>query len=255
MNFRAVWTLTRVFFLELIREKLLLSALFVGFALFLLSQVLGSLSFDEKERIVFHLSVTSMQVVGVFLGLIYGSNALPYEVEKQTCLLVLSRPVSRLDFFVAKASSLLLLLFCFDVILSVLLYFILSKSYALSSFSMIVTGTFLEQSILLLLALAASLVLRRSVAVFFSVGIWLLGHWLPDLTFFAKKSENAVFEGLVKVLEYAIPHFYELNWRSHVLLTEGLSFDLFLRALAHSMGWLILLCWIGTQVWKRRDLV
>ena len=250
-----LFILSRVFLIEILREKWLYGALLVGLALFLMNLALGSLSFDEQERIVFHLSFSAIQVIGLAICIIFGVSMMTKEVEKQTCLLILARPLSRGQFLLAKGISLACFLAIFDFSLGIFLGLLMKGEFLWNNlFSLLLTVWF-EHLLILSLALCAGLFLGKAVAGLLTVGVFLLGHWLPDLEYFAKKSQNFVFELLSKVLNFVVPHLYELDQRSIFTLKGGLPQNQLFWSFLHTCGWTFLLFFIASWLWRKKDLV
>lgn len=119
----AVYQIARNTFRESLRQPiviiLLLSTLFVithapSMALF---------SFREQVKLVTDGSLAMMLLSGWITAVLCASYAVSREIEFGTALLVLSKPVSRLQFIVAKIAGVLavLILFCFIVGVAVLL--------------------------------------------------------------------------------------------------------------------------------------
>lgn len=190
---KKTFLLAKVFLLELLREKLLLGGLIVGLVLCIFSGILGSLSFSEKSRIIFHLSFSAIHLVCLGIVVFFGASALHKEVEKQTCLLVLARPVTRTHFYLGKFFAIAGLFVLMLVILGSLVVVLLSDPVSITNFLFILAGVVLEISTVLAVSLFASVFLSVPVALFASFGIFLLGHWLPELHYFSQKSENLLF--------------------------------------------------------------
>lgn len=248
-------SLSRVYILELLREKLLVIGLIVSGALILLGLTLGSLSFDEKQRIFFHLAISTSHLISLILAVIYGSTTIAKEVERQTCLLVLARPVTRAQFFLAKYLSISFLILIFQVIVSTVILFILDSNFQAASYFKICLGIFLEVEIVLAGCFLISVLIRPSLAIFWGCGIFLLGNWLPELVFFASKSDSQFYRALSYGAGWFIPNLYILNWRSYQQLMLPMQDSVFLTACLHAVSWIGLYLAVGVVAWKRRDLV
>src|SRR5688572_46674 len=96
------WVLAKTSFRELVRERVFW--LVAGLAIFLLclSLLLGELSFDERERLLWDFGLAAAEIGALAMALFSGSYLIPREVERQTCLLILAKPVSRFQFLLGK---------------------------------------------------------------------------------------------------------------------------------------------------------
>ena len=88
-----VWTLARTTLREMLRERVFMVAVLVAIALLGLSFLLGALSFAEQRKILTDFGFLAIQISGLGISLFSGAYLLAKEIEKQTCLLILSRPL------------------------------------------------------------------------------------------------------------------------------------------------------------------
>ena len=80
----------------------------------------------------------------------------------------------------------------------------------------------------------ASFLVRPMLSLIAGVSIYLFGHWLDDLAYFAKRSHNEIYVAFSDGLAYLVPQFYRFNWKSFYFLENdvsgfniGLGIDLF----------------------------
>ena len=92
---KQLYTLVRVSLLEFMREKIVWICMFIAVALIALSFLLGALSFQEKQRILAHFGWLAIQLSSLGISLFLGSYWLHNEMDRQTCLLILARPIAR----------------------------------------------------------------------------------------------------------------------------------------------------------------
>ena len=76
--------------------------MFIAVALIALSFLLGALSFQEKQRILAHFGWLAIQLSSLGISLFLGSYWLHNEMDRQTCLLILARPIARDQFLLGK---------------------------------------------------------------------------------------------------------------------------------------------------------
>jgi Cu-processing system permease protein len=252
MKFRA---LVRNSFREFLRERFVLVSLFVALFLFGFSQILGALSFDERIRILAHFGYLGIYLSGMGIAIFLGALTMHKEMEKQTCLLVLSRPVTRTQFLLSKFVAILALVTLIDFILLVFLKLLLGSAFAEDKMFLVWMGIWLEQTILLALALLGSVTLRASLAILMSIGVVLIGHWVEEVDFFARKVQDPLFLMVSKVAKTILPNLYQMNWRSVYFLEKGVSNDQIGWVLLHSAGWILFCLSLASFAFRRKDLV
>lgn len=251
-----VLTLAKNTLVEMLHEKLFFIVVIVAILLFGLSFLLGALSFDEQMKILADFGFLSIQLSSLGIALFSGSYMLAKEIEKQTCLLVLARPVSRDQFLLGKFFGVLSLNTLLVLFLGVALALLLGvTSQQMLAFVEICTSLWLESTVILALVLWLSLVIRPVLALVFGFVIFLLGHWLGDLMFFAEKSKEEGFVSLVKGLHWIVPNFYRMNWKSSYFLTTGIPSAEFGWMLIHTLGWIVILILLANYFFRRKDIV
>ena len=249
-------TIARITFREMLREKYVHIVIFISILLFLFSLVLGSLSFDEQTRIVIHLGLAAIQLSIVGIAIFIGTSLIVKEIERQTCLIVLARPITRVQFYVGKYLGALGINFVICLILVCILWIFSENAVGFLPLLLVVLGSFFESSILLATSLFLSLIMRPAVALFSSIGIFIIGNWLEELVYFANKSKNPLFESFAKLVHNVFPQLYRTNWRSfHIIQNHLLTTDQVGWVIIHSLGWTILLVGLGTLIFRRKDLV
>ena len=97
-----VFTLAKTTLQEMLREKVFSIVLLIAVALLGLSFLLGALSFAEQRKILADFGFLAIEIGLLGVSLFSGSYLISKEIEKQTCLLILSRPVSRQQFILGK---------------------------------------------------------------------------------------------------------------------------------------------------------
>lgn len=252
---RSIFEIAKVTYQELLREKFVLVSFLVAILLILMSIALGGLSHDERERVLVHFGYLSIELTLVFLAVLLGSTALPREIEKQTCLIVLVRPLSRRQFIIGKWAGLSLLLFTAWLILVGLLFALVFFAPPLHTFLIGGLGIFLEAACILSLSLLCSFLFRPAVATFLGFSVFLLGNGLDQLQFLAGRSQDAQFQLMAKVIGYTFPHLYRVNWRSHHFVLAGEIPANFLTNVGHVLVWTILYLAISSIFFRRKDLV
>lgn len=253
-----VWALAKTTLREMLREKVFMIVVFIAVALLALSFLLGALSFDEARRILADFGFLALQVAMLGISLFLGSYLLSKEIEKQTCLLILSRPVSRGQFILGKVGGVLALNALVMLALGLVLFLLLGlhKTPALwLTFVEICLSLWFESAVILGIVIALSLIVRPVLALAGGIMFFILGHSLEDLTFFANKSGDSVFIETVKFMHWVSPNFYRMNWKSAYFLDSGLPAGGLLWMLSHMVGWFLLLILIAQFLFRRKDIV
>lgn len=240
---------------EMLRERVFLVVVFIAIALFGLSLLLGSLTFGEHQRILANLGFTAIEVASVGIALFSGAFLLAKEIEKQTLLLVLARPISRDQFLIGKVAGITALNTLLVFVLGMLLYILLGASPNPLNMAIITGSLWFEAMIALGLVIFFSVIVRPILALLVAFAILMLGAWIPDLQFFAEKSKDAVFIQGVKVLSWVTPNLFRFNWKSYYFLEKGFDGQDVVWMVAHSFGWIFVMLVLACLVFRRKDIV
>lgn len=252
---KTLWALLRLSFMEFSRDRIVWIGCFVAVLLFGFTLILGALSFHEQQRILAHLGWATIQISTLGTSLILAANWLHKEMDRQTCLLVLARPVSRAQFLLGKFLPILVLTFILQFVLGLALWALLGFTYSGTFFLQVFIGTFLEVAMVFSVCFMAATFLRPTLAFFMGIGIFLIGHWIQEIEFFGRKYNLGFYENMAQFSKWAFPNLFQYNWRSVYFLENGVPTEQLLWALFHAAGWILFSVSIATLIFRRRDLV
>ena len=242
-------------FREIIRDRVLYGLDVFALLLIGMSLALGQLSFQEQSRISANFGLTGIHLSSIVLAIFVGSTLVTKEIDKKTILTLLARPITRVQFLLGKAFGLSGIIICVIVSLSIVMLFIfLNLNMAIDyRFFVALFGIFLEALVLLGVSLAFSSFSRPILVVSYSVGLFLIGHWLESLKFFAEKSENISFIYFSKIISNTLPNLEVFNWRSLPIYEESIAFSEVFNATLYSFTWFAIFLTITTIVLRRKD--
>ncbi len=240
---------------EMIRERLFLIVVFIAIVLFGISLLLGALSFSEQQRILANLGFTAIEVASVGISLFAGAFLISKEIERQTLLLVLARPISRDQFLMGKVSGVLALNTLLILSLGTVLYILLGTSPSFLNFFTILLSIWFEAAIALSLVIFFSVIVRPILALLMAFGLLMLGEWIPDLQFFADKSKDQFFINAVKGVTWVTPNLFRFNWKSYYFLDLGFDRQDVVWMIAHSFGWALIVFVFACLIFRRKDIV
>lgn len=251
---RPTLTIARTTLIELFREKLVLVSLFLGFLFILFSFFLGSIAFSERTRVIFHLGFSTTQVVLWLCACFVSARAIQNEIEKQTCLMILARPISRTQFFIGKWLGVLSLLFLIFLLLILVVYFLVGSAFAIGPFVQSALSLLGEAVIISAFAFFFASFMQPVLAAATSFALIIVGYWTPDLHFFAEKSGSAALQAFSAIVSWGLPQFYRFNFKSVQWVLSGGDTNLFLMMILHSLSWSLVFIIIAQWIFRRRDL-
>jgi Cu-processing system permease protein len=254
---RAIWIISQNTFREIMRDRILYGIVIFALLLIGLSLALGELSFAEQARISADFGFTGMQLGASILAIFLGSTLVSREVERNTILTLLARPITRTGFVVGKFFGLAqvvstIVLGLGAVLVAVVWYLQLDINL---TFAVALWGIFLEALILISLALFFGSFARPIMTVIFTTSFFLIGHWLNSLKFFADKSTSESFKLIGKAIVAALPNLEALNWRSAPIYNAAVPPLEIARSTGYAVAWIVFLLTLTSLIFRRRDFV
>lgn len=244
-------------FREIIRDRILYGILVFALLLIGVSVVLGELSFAEQARISADFGFAGIQMSAVILAIFAGSTLVAREIDKQTVLTLLAKPVTRTQFLIGKFMGLGLVLSTVMVGLSVVLAgLLLALGLNLDlTFLQALHGIFLEALLLVSIALFFGSFSRPIMTVVFSIALFLIGHWVDSLDFFIKKAESPAAKVIMQAVSRIVPNLELYNWRAAPIYGASVPMQSLVTATITCFGWILLLTTFTTIIFRRRDFV
>lgn len=254
---RAIWVIARNTFREIIRDRVLYGIVVFATLLIGLSLALGQLSFAEQARISANFGFTGIQLSACILSVFIGSSLVAKEIEKQTILTLLARPITRTQFLIGKFSGLVMVILVVMLGLGgVLGGVVLSLDMAINAqFLTAMYGVLLEAVLLLSLAIFFGSFARPIMTVIFTVAFFLIGHWVGDLQFFVEKSKSLAFKIVGQAIIHGVPHLERFNWRSAPVYNAIVPPSELLGATGYAVGWTLVLVSVTSLIFRKRDFV
>jgi ABC-type transport system involved in multi-copper enzyme maturation permease subunit len=254
---KPIWIIATNTFREIIRDRILYGIAVFALLLMGVSLVLGQLSFSEQARISADFGFAGIQIGTAAIAIFLGSTLVSREIEKQTILTLLARPISRSDFLVGKFVGLALVISLVLMGLSFVLAGVLTVlNFALGgAFFVAILGVLFEGLILVAITLFFGSFARPTTTTLFSVATFLIGHWVGSLNFFIEKSNSALFKIVGQIVTRAMPDLEVFNWRAAPIYGVSIPLTEVLRAGLNAFGWLILLLSLSMVIFRRRDFV
>ncbi len=219
-----------------------------------LTSVVMDLTVLSLDRVVTDFGLGVMSLLLISLAIFMSVAMLNREMERRTVFLIVSRPISRSSFIVARFLGIM-------VTLTVLLA-AMSAVYALQ---MIIFNVPTPNSVPAAIGgIWCQLLLVCSMGVFFSsmsgqltssiavVGLYLSGQWTADLHVIALKL-GPVMGAIARGGYYVLPNFARMDFKPQAAAGHDVTWLEFLNGLGASVGWSLLFLVGATLVLRRRD--
>lgn len=252
---KAIYIISMNTFREIIRDRILYGLVVFSILLISISMLLGQLSFAEQVRISMNFGLTAIHLGTVVLAVFVGSTLVNKEIDKKTIMTILVRPISRTQFIIGKALGLSMVNFVVMAGLSLVLAGVLTFLGAKlnSIFFLALFGILLEGLLLLGITLFFSTFSTTFMVVSFTMGIFLIGHWLDSMQFFAEKSESGSFVFFQEIISRVFPDLEAFNWRGHAVYSDAVSASEISFAVLYAICWFVMTIVLTSLILRKKD--
>ena len=256
MNLGRMLTISANVFRETIRDRVLylvgFYALLMGFAIRILPEVAAS----TEDKMIADFGIASMSILGILVAVIVGAGLINQEIEKQTLLILLAKPISKSEFILGKhlglSAAIAVLVMLMTVVYTISLQ-IGQIPYSLASIAIALFFLLLELFLLSAVALTLGVFTSSLLATLMSLAVYLMGHFSQDLVTLGQLSKNSDIERLTQTLYLVLPDLARLDLKNQVIY--GLLPDLatLLTNAAYGLLYTALLLSLAILIFSRRQ--
>ena len=252
---KRVFVILQNSFREMYRDRFFVILIFAVVVFFLLSILLGELSFEEHKRILFDLGISSIHWLNLGLSIFIGGTSLKKEIDKQTYMTLLVTPLSRFELILGKFFGIISVCSFSTIILGLGLFILLGDFSNLRNLIVVLVGIISESAVLLSASILLSLLLSSFVSIFTTLGIFFVGNWLESLVHFATRSKNQTYIDFANVISWIFPNLYRFNWRSVFVLETGIPINVGVVSLIHAFAWCTFFLILSNISFKKKKLI
>lgn len=258
MSLSRIWVIAINVYKEVIRDRVLYLVAVYAVLLFAAAALLPDVAGGAQDKITLDLGLAGIHLWGLIVTVFVGTSLINKEIEKRTVLVLISKPVSRLEFILGKHLGLSAVLAVLMVILTVIYLAVLAFEqipFSLTSIGLAVLFTFVEMALLTAVALLFGVFTSSLLATLLTIGVYLMGHLSQDIVTLGKLSENAGFQRVANGLYLILPDLERLNFRNEAVY----GMTLFPSALelgghlAYGLLYIALLLVIAVFIFARRQ--
>jgi Cu-processing system permease protein len=238
MNVTAIARVALAVFKESVRDRVPFSMVLFSIVLMGAAYLMSQLTAGQDLKVIKDLGLATMNVIGLLIALFIGTGLVAKEVERRSIYSILSKPVTRSSFLLGKYAGLVLTL-------AVNLGMMAAAFYAMLYYMELTTDPWIkggwrapavDPRLLLPVALIGlQLMLTTAAALFFStftspllavlftIGLWIAGHFSADLKELQTAVDSPAAAAVARGLYYVLPNLSAIDVKNEVVhgLTIG----------------------------------
>ncbi|MBE7385327.1 MAG: ABC transporter permease subunit [Leptolyngbya sp. SIO1E4] len=253
MSLSCIWVIASNVFREVIRDRVLY--LVAVYAVFLVAAaaLLPEVAAGAQGKITLDLGLAGIHLLGLVVTVFVGTSLINKEIDKRTVLVLIAKPVSRLEFVLGKHLGLSAVLVVLMALLTAIYLVVLAVNqvpFSWASMLLAVFFTFIEMALLTAVAMLFGVFTSSLLATLLTIAVYLMGHLSRDIVALGQLSENASLQRVANGMYLVLPDLERLNLRNEAIygmtllpsaleLTSHLLYGLFYIALLLTVAILI----------------
>lgn len=258
MSLLRIWVIATNVFREVIRDRVLYLVAVYAVLLFAAATLLPDVAAGAQDKITLDLGLAGIHILGLIVTVFVGTGLINKEIEQKTVLVLISKPISRLEFIVGKHLGLSAVLAVLLAILTAI-YFAVLAIYQIpftpGSLLLAVLFTFVEMALLTAVALLFGVFTTSLMATLLTIAVYLMGHLSQDIVELGKLSNNPGFQRVTNNLYLILPDLERLNFRNEAVYGMTLFPEPIVLAshLLYGLLYMALLLTIAVWIFARRQ--
>jgi ABC-type transport system involved in multi-copper enzyme maturation permease subunit len=229
-------------------------------AAFAVAMVLAAVLLTEAtvttlQRVLTDLGLGSMSLMLTLLAIFPSTGLLSKEIERRTIFMIVSRPISRALFLVARFAGNMLTL---AVILSLMAALFLAEvwlyRFPIHQAQLVsMAALWLELLVLTSVGFVMSSFSSQIVSAVVTSGVYFGGHLSSQIYILSGRSDSSFLRALGKVIYYLLPNLESLNFRPQAAYAVRVTGGEIWNAVAVGVGYSAVMIGLAVLIFSRRD--
>lgn len=224
-------------------------------ALLLSAALVTDVTVYTFDRVITDFGLGAMSMTLALLAIFLSTSQLTREIERRTIFLVVSKPVSRSQFLVARFAGNAFTLGAMLVLMSAFLSVqILLNHSPLNSAVLAAMGMlWVELVVVSSVGFVMSSFSSQMVSAVVTTGVYFAGHLSADIYEQARKAKDPALKVLGKLVYYVLPNLERLNFRPRAAFAVASTPTEILSATAYGFAYAAVMIAIACLLFEKRD--
>lgn len=245
-------------FRESVRDRVLYNLVLFVALIVAAASVIGRIAVGQEAKIIIDVGLSATSVFGLLIAIFIGIGLVSKEIEKRTVAVILSKPVRRSQFILGKYFGLCLTLLVNTMAMAaaVTLALIFAKGgfdsaqLALWPAAYLI---FLELAVMTAIALLFSCFSTPALSALFTLLIFLIGRWSPDLKLLAETGNSAATRTVSRALYHLLPNLASFNFINEAAYGESVPARLLAGNTVYAACYVAALLAAAVLIFDRRN--
>jgi ABC-type transport system involved in multi-copper enzyme maturation permease subunit len=251
-----IWAVASNVFREVVRDRILFVIGFYALLMLAACRILPEISGPVQEKILLDFGTASSSLLGVVIAIFVGTNLINKEIEKRTVFVIITKPVSSLEFILGKHLGLSAVLAILVAGMTAIYLSVLSfahVSYELIPLLLTSFFLFIELSLVTAAALLFSVFTSSILAILLTSSLYLVGHLSEGMVKLAGITKNPSFQQLTDNLYLILPDLSRLDLKNDAVYGLIPQTDTLLFNFGYAVIYTAVLLMLTTVIFSRRQ--
>ena len=246
-------------FREAVRDRVLYNLVFFALLMMTAAVAVGQISIGIERTVIVSLGLSAISVIGLLISVFIGVALVSKEMDKRTLYALLAKPVRRWEFLLGKFAGLVLTLAVNTAAMSLgllLLMLYVKHSLERSDAVVLVAVYFilLKLALIVALALLFSCFTTPLLAIFFTVGLYIMGLYVQELRDLPVQVMSRAMAAFTKSLSYLLPNFENFNVMAMAAHGRAVPGAFILQNTLYTLVYCSIVLTAAAAVFSRRNL-
>jgi ABC-type transport system involved in multi-copper enzyme maturation permease subunit len=214
-----IWTIAYNVFLEVVRDRILYVVGVFGIIMVMAITMLPEVAAGTEDKLILDTGLAAINLLSLFVVVFIGTGLINKEIEKKTVLVLIAKPVSRLEFVLGKhfgLSMVMALLISALTAVMLLLFMVGGVPFQLNLMLLAVVFMFLEMLLLSAAAMMFGSITSTVLATLMTLAIFAVGHETRNILALDKIAESENFRRVAEGLFLILPDLERLNLKNEI---------------------------------------
>lgn len=245
-------------FRESVRDRVLYNLVLFVALIIAAASVIGRIAVGQEAKIIVDVGLSATSVFGLLIAIFIGIGLVSKEIEKRTVAVILSKPVRRSQFILGKYFGLCLTLLVNTTAMAATVTLALAVAKGGFDAAQLVVWPaayliFLELAVMTAIALLFSCFSTPALSALFTLLIFLIGRWSPDLKLFAETANSAAARIVSRALYHLLPNLASFNFINEAAYGESVPARLLAGNTVYAIGYIAALLVTAVLIFERRN--
>jgi ABC-type transport system involved in multi-copper enzyme maturation permease subunit len=232
-----VFSIARVTFQEIIRDKVLLNIVLFSIILLGIAYAASLLTFITPERVVIDFGFAAMNISCAMIAIFHGAGMISKEFERRTVFVALARPISRFQFLLGKYFGLIAVLTLNGLLIAgalSILYISLGGGITVTFFvgiQFLILQSYYVAALTMIFACFST----ASETVIIMIGFYLIGNNITEVENLLDKLNAGVLKSALQLGVVSLPNLEHFNQGFNITYSLPIPVEVIFKTVSYAI--------------------